>query len=84
MICIRLQQDLDVLIASMMATGSELFDRSVGEINVSVEMDSGGTWLCFELIYLRLILACKLPQDWQHRRKMVPGIGVRFGLFEGD
>jgi len=73
-----------VPIASVMATGSELFGRSVGDINVSVEIANRGAWLYFGLIYLRLILACKLPEDWQRRRKMVPVVRVRFGLFEGD
>ena len=29
-----------------MATGSDVFGRCVGEINVSVEIENRGDWLC--------------------------------------
>ena len=49
--------------ASVMARGSEVFGRCVGEIDVSVRMENRGVWLCCGLIYLGFILAGKVVQD---------------------
>jgi hypothetical protein len=49
--------------ASVMATGSELFGSYVGEINVSVEIENRGVWHCCGWEYLRFILAGKAAQD---------------------
>ena len=67
-----------------MAIGSDVFGRYVGEINVSVEIENRGDWLCRRWKYLRIIWAGKAAQSCQWRWTMVPGIGVRFGLFEDD
>ena len=70
--------------ASVMATESEVYGSCVGEINVSVELENRGVWLCCGWNYLGFILAGKVAEDWWWRRAMVPGIGWRFGVFEGD
>jgi hypothetical protein len=70
--------------ASVMAIRSEVCGRCVGEINVSVELKDEDGWLCVGLKYLRLLAALKAPQAWRLRWVMVPGIGCRFGLFEGS
>ena len=70
--------------ASVMAIGSEVFGSSVGEINVSVEKKNRCDRLCCGLKYLRFILVGKVAQNLRWRWEMVPGIGCRFGLFEGD
>ena len=70
--------------ASVMAIGSEVFGSCVGEIDVSVEIENRGAWLCCGLIYLGFILAGKVLRDWLWRWELVPGIGGRFGVFEGD
>ena len=46
--------------ASVMAIGSEVFGSSVGEIDVSVEIENRGVWLCCGWEYLRFI--------WQGKR----------------
>ena len=67
--------------ASVMATGSEVFGSCVGEINVSVELKNEDGWLCVGLKYFRFVLAGKAAQDWQWRWVMVPGIGCRLVPF---
>ena len=51
---------------------------------MSVEIENRGAWLCCGLIYLGFILAGKVLRDWLWRWALVPGIGGRFGVFEGD
>ena len=58
-----------------MVIESEVFGRSVGEIDVPVVVKYGDSWLCREQKYLRFILAGKAAQAWQWRWVMVPGIG---------
>jgi hypothetical protein len=70
--------------ASVMAIRRKVFGSCVGEINASVEAGNRGAWLCCGLFYLRLMLAGKLPQDWQRRREMVPAIGGHLGQCEHD
>ena len=48
---------------SVMVTESEVFGSSVGEIDVSVEIENRGVWLCCGWEYLRFILAGKAAQD---------------------
>ena len=60
----RSQGDSGAQTASVIATGSEVFGRSVGGIVVSVELRNGAVWLCFGKSYMRLILAGKVLQDW--------------------
>ena len=67
-----------------MATGNEISGRYVGEIDVSVEVENRGGWLCCGWKYLRLILTGRVPQDWLWEWEMVPGIGVHFGCFGSD
>ena len=67
--------------ASVMAIGSEVFGSCVGEIDVSVEIENRGAWLCCGLIYLGFVLAGKAAKDWCRRVVMVPGIGGRFWCF---
>ena len=52
--------------------------------NVSVEIENRDIWLCCGWNYLGFILTVKAAQDWRWRWAMVPGIGWRFGVFEGD
>ena len=73
-----------MLMASEMVIESEVFGSSVEEIDVSVEIENRGIWLCCGLIYLRFILAGKAGQYPRWRRKMVPGIRSRLGLDWGD
>ena len=42
-----------------MAIGSEVFGSCVGEIDVSVEKEKRGPWLCCGLIYLGFTLGVK-------------------------
>ena len=70
--------------ASVMAIGSEVFGSCVEGIEVSVEIENRGVWLCFGLNYLGFILAGKVAEDWRWRRAMVPGIGWHFGRFGSD
>jgi hypothetical protein len=67
--------------ASVMAIGSEVFGSCVGEIDVSVEVENKGFWLCCGWKYMRFILAGKGAQDWRWRWEMVPGIGSAFKCF---
>jgi hypothetical protein len=64
-----------------MAIGSEVFGRCVEEIDVSVEVEYEGRWLCCEQKYLRFIWAAKAAQNRRYRWVMVPGIGYAFGCF---
>ena len=41
--------------ASVMATGSEVFGSCVGEIDVAVGMENRDAWLCCGWKYLRII-----------------------------
>ena len=41
-------------------------------------------WLCCGLNYLGFILGVKAAKDWCRRVVMVPGIGRRLVLVEGD
>ena len=61
--------------ASVMGIGSEVFASCVGGIDVSVEIENRGVWLCCGLIYLGFILAGKVAQNLRWRWEMVPGIG---------
>ena len=70
--------------ASVMATGSEVFGRCTGEIDVSGEIENGDDWLCCALIYLGFILEGKVSQDWRLSVVMVPGIGCAFRCFRCD
>ena len=67
-----------------MGIRSEVFGSCVGRIDVSVGMENRGVWLCCGLKYLGFILAGKVAQNLRWRWEMVPGIGGRFGLLEGD
>ena len=64
-----------------MAIESEVFGCRVGEIDVSVEIENRGAWLCCGWNYLRFILAGNVAQDLRWWWEMVPGIGWRFGSF---
>ena len=68
---------------SVMAIGSEVFGRYVGEIDVSVELKNGDGWLCCGWKYLKLMLAAKAAYAWQQSWGMVQGIGSRLWLIEG-
>ena len=70
--------------AFVIAIGSEVFGRYVGEIDVSVVLKNGDGWLCFGLNYLGFIVAGKAAKDWCRRVVMVPGIGGRFKCFGLD
>ena len=70
--------------ASVMAIESEVSSRGVKEIGVSVVIRDGDAWLFCEWRYVSLIRGGKAAQDLRWRWLMVPGIGCRFGLFEGD
>jgi hypothetical protein len=63
---------------------SEVFGKCVEEIDVSVEVEYEGRWICCECKYLRFICVGRAAQDWLLRVVMVPGIGCCLGLFEGD
>ena len=69
---------------SVMATESEVCGSCAGKINVSIELENRGAWLCCGWDYFGFILAGKVAEDWRWRRAMVPGIGGRLGLLEGD
>jgi hypothetical protein len=56
--------------ASVMVTESEVFGSSVGEIDVSVEIENRGVWLCCGWNYLGFI--------WQEKRLRIDGIGGRW------
>ena len=63
---------------------SEVFGSCVGKINVSVEVEISGVWLCCGWKYMRLNFAGKATQYLQLMWKIVPGIGSRFRRFEID
>ncbi len=42
----RMQRDFEGQMASVTAIGSEVFVSCVEEIDVSVEVEYGGVWLC--------------------------------------
>ena len=48
--------------ASVMATGSEVFGSCVGEIDVAVGIENRDAWLCCGWKYLTFIVAGKVPQ----------------------
>ena len=58
-----------------MVIGSEVFGSCVGEIDVSVEIENRGAWLCCGWKYFRFILAGKAAQYLRWKWEMVPGIG---------
>jgi hypothetical protein len=58
-----------------MAIGSEVFGSCAEEIDVYVEVENGGVWLCCRWKYFAFISASKAAQVWQRRVVMVPGIG---------
>ena len=70
--------------ASVIAIESEVFGSCVEGIFVSAELENRGVWLYYGWRYLSFIRGGKAAQDWRWRWVMVPGIGVRFGLFEDD
>ena len=70
--------------ASVMAIGGEVFGRCVEGIFASVEIEDRDAWLFCEWRYVSFIRGGKAAQDLRWRWLMVPGIGCRFGLFEGD
>jgi hypothetical protein len=61
-----------------MAIGSEVFGSCVERIDVYVEVEYGGVWLCCGRKYLRFIWEAKAAQDRKWRWEMVPGIGCCF------
>ena len=69
---------------SVMAIESEVFGCRVGEIDVSVEIENRGAWLCCGLKYLGFILQRNMAQNRRWRWEMVPGIGGRFRCFWSD
>jgi hypothetical protein len=70
--------------AFVMATGSEVFGSCVGEIDVSVEVENRGVWLCCGWNSLGLILAGKAAQYLRWRWEMVPDNGGAFRCFGLD
>lgn len=58
----RLRQDLEEPTVSVMAIISEVFGSCGGEIDVSVELKDGDSWLCCGLIYLGFTLPLKAAQ----------------------
>ena len=63
-----------------MAIESEVFGSCLKEIDVSVEIENRGGWLCCGWKYLRFIWRGKAAQDWRNRWVVVPGIGGLFRL----
>ena len=59
----------------------EVFGRCVKEIDVSIEAEYKGEWLCCEWKYLRLIWEAKAAQNRRYRWVMVSGIGCTFKCF---
>jgi hypothetical protein len=51
--------------ASVTETESEVFGGYVEEIDVYVEVECGGVWLCCGWNYLGFVLAGKAAQDWR-------------------
>ena len=64
-----------------MATGSEVFGRYVGEIDVSVEVENSESLLQFGWNYLGFMLVEKAAKDWCRRVVMLSGIGRRIWCF---
>ena len=52
---------------SVMGIVSEVFGRCVEEIDVYVEVEYGGVWLCCAREYFRFIWEAKAAQDWHWR-----------------
>ena len=67
----------------MMAIKSEVFGSCVEEIDVSVEVEYEGEWLCCGREYLSFIWEAKAAQNRRWRWEMVPGIGSTFKCFIG-
>jgi hypothetical protein len=59
----------------------EVFGRCVKEIDVSVEVEYEGEWLCCEWKYLGFIWEAKAAKNRQLRWVIVPGIGYDFKCF---
>ncbi len=59
--------------ASVMAIKSEVFGSCVEEIEVSVEVEYEGRWLCCEQKYLRFTWEAKAAQSRQCGWVKVPG-----------
>jgi len=70
--------------ASVMAIKSEVFGRCVEEIDLSVEVEYEGRWLCCGWKYLRFIWARKAAQNRRYRWVMVQSIGCAFKCFRDD
>ena len=71
--------------ASVKATRCEVFGGCVGEIDVSVEVENRGGWLCCGWNYMGFILVGKVPQDWQYRWgwcQVLEEIFASFGVIE--
>ena len=67
-----------------MAIESEVCGSCVGEIDVSVEVENRGVWHCCGWKYMRLFWGGKVAKDWRNGWIVVPGIGSRLVLIEGD
>jgi hypothetical protein len=67
-----------------MAIESEVFGCRVGEIDVSVEIENRGGWICCGWNYLGFILAGKVAQYLRWKWKMVAGIGGSMRLIGGS
>ena len=66
----------------MMEKKSEVFGRCVEEIDVSVEVEYEGEWLCCGREYLSFIWEAKAAQNRRYRWVMVPGIGYLLSFFK--
>ena len=65
--------------SSVTASGSEEFGRYVVDVNISVALRNGDSWLCCGWKYLRLFWGGKEAQYLRWMGEMVPGIGGHFG-----
>ena len=63
--------------ASVMAIKSEVFGSCVEEIEVSVEVEYEGEWLCCGREYLSFIWEAKAAQNWWWK----VGNGARYWIF---
>ena len=68
---------------SVMGIVSEVFGRCVKEIDVYLEVEYEGRWLCCGWKSLRFIWAGRAAQYWRWRWEMVPGIEFAFKCFWG-
>ena len=68
----------------MIAIGSEVCGKYVGEINISEGLENAGERLRFGWKHQRFNLTGKSVQDWRWRWDMVPGIGVRLKCLWSD